>query len=420
MPGPLGGVRVLDLTHFLAGPYATMILADLGADVIKLEDPEHPDETRSLGPFFHDGQSLYYASLNWGKQSFSVRLADTDGRRAVLDLVRTADVLVDNFRPGVTAKLGLDHETLRTINPKLVTCSLSGFGETGPYRNRAGYDYTIQALAGVMSLTGEPDAAPGKAGISYVDHSGGLTAALAVCAALLQRERTGVAQHVDLALFDIQMSMLTYLAAWQLNAAYTPTRTPSGSHPSLVPAQTFRTRDGHISVFVGNDAMWHRLVDVLGDTRLADPAYHTTGGRYEHRDAVLDLLQEILLRADNADWVRALSERQVPCAPVNTVDEALADPQVEARGLVQTGLHKDYAPYRHLRGPLPTMSPGPTAGAPTLGEHTAGLLQEMGYNDDEIAHLLGAGSAGCPGEPADLRTASMTGTSPRHTENHRR
>lgn len=394
MSSPLAGVRVLDLTHFLAGPYATMILADLGADVIKLEDVDHPDETRSLGPFFHDGQSLYFASLNWGKRSFSVRLSDPDGRRAVLDLVRRADVLVDNFRPGVMAKIALDHETLQAINPRLVTCSLSGFGETGPYRDRAGYDYTIQALAGVMSLTGEPDAAPGKAGISYVDHSGGLAAALAVCAALLERGRTGVGSHVDLGLFDVQMSMLTYLAAWQLNSGFTPERTPSASHPSLVPAQTFRSRDGHISVFVGNDAMWHRLVAALDDTRLADPAFRTTVGRYQHREAVLDLLQEILIRDDSAAWVLALSERQVPCAPVNTVREALADPQVEARGLLQTALQEGYAPYRHLRGPITTMSPGPTAGAPTLGEHTADLLGEMGYGDDEIERLFSRGSSG--------------------------
>ncbi len=392
MPGPLAGVRVLDLTHFLAGPYATMILADLGAEVIKLEDPEHPDETRSLGPFFHGGQSLYFASLNWGKQSFSARLTDADGRRAVLDLVRTADVLVDNFRPGVTTRLGLDHESLREVNPRLVTCSLSGFGETGPYRDRTGYDYTIQALAGVMSLTGEPDAAPGKAGISYVDHSGGLAAALAVCAALLQRGRTGVGSHVDLGLLDVQVSMLSYLAAWQLNAGFTPTRTRSGSHPSLVPAQTFRTRDGHISVFVGNDAMWLRLVDVLVEPRLADPAYRTTGGRSEHRDAVLGLLQQILVRRDSADWVHALSERQVPCAPVNTVDDALADPQVQVRGLLHTALHDGYPPYRHVRGPLPTMSPAPAAGAPTPGEHTADLLREMGYPDDEIGRLAPAGT----------------------------
>lgn len=420
MPGPLAGVRVLDLTHFLAGPYATMILADLGADVIKLEDPARPDETRSLGPFFHDGQSLYFASLNWGKQSFMVGLADVDGRRAVLDLVRTADVLVDNFRPGVTTKLGLDHETLRTVNPRLVTCSLSGFGETGPYRERAGYDYTIQALAGVMSLTGEPDAAPGKAGISYVDHSGGLAAALAVCAALLERERTGVGSHIDLALFDVQVSMLSYLAAWQLNAGFTPTRMRSASHPSLVPAQTFRTRDGHVSLFVGNDAMWQRLVEALAEPRLADPAYLTTGGRYEHRDAVLGLLQDILLRGDNADWVRVLTERQVPCAPVNTVDEALVDPQVEARGLVHTASSAGYAPYRHLRGPLPTMSPAPPAGAPTLGEHTVSLLRELGYRDDQIELLVAteAGSTGEHGSPhrAAPQPANSAGN---HTESPR-
>lgn len=393
MLAPLDGVRVIDLTHFLAGPYATMILADLGAEVIKLEDRDHPDGTRSLGPFFHDGQSLYFASLNAGKQSFSVRLATPSGRRAAVDLLRTADVLVDNFRPGVMTRLGLDHETVERINPRLVTCSLSGFGETGHYRDRPGYDYTIQALAGVMSLTGEPDAPPGKAGISYVDHSGGISGALAVCAALLERERTGVGRHVDVALFDVQMSMLTYLAAWHLNAGFTPERTRSGSHPSLVPAQTFHTRDGHISIFVGNDRMWQRLVNVLDDARLADPSYATTRGRYESRETVLDVIQEILLHRDSADWVDRLSEARVPCAPVNTLEQALGDPQVEARGLLSSAVHDGYAPYRHLRGPLPSLARATLRGAPTIGEHTADLLRQIGYREDEIEKLT-VGDAG--------------------------
>lgn len=392
---PLAGVRVLDLCHFLAGPYATLVLAGLGADVIKIEDPARPDEARSLGPYFQDGQSLYFAALNWGKRSFSACLSRPEGREAVLELARTADIVVDNFRPGVTARLGLDHAALSMVNPRLITCALSGFGETGPYAARPGYDYTIQALAGVMSMTGEPDAPPGKAGISYVDHAGGLAAALAVTAALVERSRTGVGTHLDLALFDVQVSMLTYLASWQLNAGFSPVRTSAGAHPSIVPAQVFETADGYLSIFVGNDPMWARLVGVVGDPRLQDAAYGTSAGRHEHRRAVLATLAEAFLTRGTAEWVELLVERAVPCAPVNDLADALSDPQVQARNLIATADHPAYGEYRHVRGPL--FGIGADAGrrgAPVLGEHTESLLAELGYDGEQIRRFvadLGAG-----------------------------
>jgi crotonobetainyl-CoA:carnitine CoA-transferase CaiB-like acyl-CoA transferase len=386
---PLAGVRVLDLCHFLAGPYATLVLADLGADVIKIEDPARPDEARSLGPYFQHGQSLYFAALNWGKRSFSARLASPEGRQAVLDLARTADVVVDNYRPGVTAKLGLDHAALSEADPRIITCSLSGYGESGPYAARPGYDYTIQALAGVMSMTGEPDAPPGKAGISYVDHSGGLAAALAVTAALVQRSRTGVGTHVDVGLFDVQVSMLTYLASWQLNAGFSPARTRSGAHPSIVPAQVFETADGYVSVFVGNDPMWKRLVGAIGEPRLADSAYDTTAGRSEHRETVLATLGAAFRTRSTADWVELLIERAVPCAPVNDLADALADPQVQARGLIATADHPTYGQYSHVCGPLAGMGAGAERrGAPLLGEHTEALLSELGYDEERIRQLV--------------------------------
>jgi len=248
MTGPLAGVRVLDFCHFLAGPYAALALADLGADVIKVEDPGHPDEARRVGPCFDGDESVYFRSLNWAKRSVGIRLASPEGRAVALDLVAGADVVLDNYRPGVMAKLGLDPDTLAGVNPRIVTVSLSGFGATGPSAARPGYDYTIQALAGVMSLTGEPDGPPGKAGISYVDHSGGLAAALAVCAALVERGRTGLGRHIDVALFDVQVSMLTYLAAWQMNGGFVPggrraapTRRSSRPRPSPPPTGTSRS-----------------------------------------------------------------------------------------------------------------------------------------------------------------------------------
>lgn len=391
-PGPLDGIRVLDFCHFLAGPYAALVLADLGADVIKVEDPDHPDEARSLGPCFRDGQSLYFASLNWAKRSFAARLGSREGHAAVIDLVRTADVVIDNFRPGVMAKLRLDHETLTEVNQRLVTCSVTGFGETGPYSARPGYDYTIQALAGVMSLTGEPDGPPGKAGISYVDHSGGLAAGLAVCSALVERERTGVGRHIDLALFDVQISMLTYLAAWELNAGFTPQRYPNGSHPSLVPAQIFATADGYISIFVGNDPMWGRLVAALEDPRVADQRFSTAADRSAQREALLPLLSEILERETSAAWISLLSAHSVPCAPVNTVSGALDDPHTRARGLVGTAEHPGYAAYDHAGGPIPMLSTSVTKGAPLAGQDTEALLQEIGYSAGRISSLVDSGA----------------------------
>jgi len=243
-------------------------------------------------------------------------------------------VVIDNYRPGVLAKFGLGHDALHAVNPSVVTCSLTGYGETGPDAQRAGYDYTIQALAGVMSLAGEPDGPPTKAGISYVDHSGGISAALGVCAALVERSRTGVGTHVDVSLFDVQISMLTYLASWQRNRAAEFSRTANSAHPSLVPAQNFRTADGHLALFVGNDAMWHRFVDVLDDEELRDARYATRQGRFDHRDEVLRRVQDALLGATGREWEKRLGEAGVACGVVNDVAGALAEPQTAARGLL--------------------------------------------------------------------------------------
>jgi crotonobetainyl-CoA:carnitine CoA-transferase CaiB-like acyl-CoA transferase len=271
-----------------------------------------------------------------------------------------------------------------------VTCSLSGFGATGPHATRPGYDYTIQARSGVMSLTGEPDGPPGKAGISYVDHSGGLAAALAVVAALVERERTGTARHVDLALYDVQISMLSYLAAWSLNADFSPGRQSSGAHPSIVPAQTFECADGYLSLFVGNDPMWRRFCLAVDDHRLRDDSFATSAGRAANRERLLGILQPLVLARPTRHWVSLLEDAGVPCERVNTLAEALADPQVLARSLTVSSTGP--SPYRHVRGPVPLDAGNAARPAPRLGADNWSILAEIGLSPTEIQKLVDCGA----------------------------
>ncbi len=391
--GMLHGVRVLDVTHFLAGPFATMTLADLGADVIKLEDPDRPDEARAVGPYMQEGQSLYFAALNTSKKSLAVRLGSPAAADVIARLTRHVDVVVDNYRPGVMARLGLDHATLAAINPRVITCSLTGFGEVGPRSSLPAYDYTVQALTGVMSMTGESGGPPGKAGVSYVDHSGGLVAALAICAALVERARTGQGRHVDVSLHDVQVSMLSYLASWHLNSGYLPSRLDHGAHPSLVPAQNFQVADGWVSVFVGNDLMWRRLAGAFPGSGLDAPEYESTAGRNTHRARLVDVISQVLRALTKAECVQVLTAAGVPCAPINDLHEALDDPHVEARGLIREVAGAPYGTYRSVTGPLPSAIAKPATPAPLLGQDTREVLADLGFGDAEVGALLEAGVA---------------------------
>jgi crotonobetainyl-CoA:carnitine CoA-transferase CaiB-like acyl-CoA transferase len=390
--GPLHGIRVIDFGRFIAIPYAGVALADMGADVIKVEDPDHADDARRTGPHFLGGESLYYLSLNWGKRSLAVRLTKPEGRAIVLDLVASADAVMDNFRPGVMAKLGLDHAALSAVNPRIITCALTGFGETGTYAARPGYDYTLQAVAGAMSLTGEPGGPPGKAGVSYVDHSGGLAAALAVCAAIIARDRSGVGRHVDLGLVDTQISMLSYLAGWTLNAGMTLERTAHAAHQSLVPAQNFATRDGWVSVFVGNDPAWNRLTTVLVSEQLRDARYARNEGRLEHRDELIALLAVEFATLPTLEWVNELMAAGVPCAPVNSVADALASPPVRERHLVESAHNDRYGEYQHAAGPIPALGGAGLVGGPPLGNDSVAVLRDIGYSASAIDRLIADGT----------------------------
>jgi crotonobetainyl-CoA:carnitine CoA-transferase CaiB-like acyl-CoA transferase len=363
----LRGIRIVDLTWMLAGPYATMLLADMGAEVIKVEGPEG-DPIRKMGPPFEsDGSSAYFRAVNRNKKSVMLDLRSASGRSAFLDLVRTADAVIDNFRAGVMGRLRLTHEDLSAVKPNIVTCSITAFGEDGPYRELPAFDLIIQAMGGGMSITGEPGAAPTRAGIPIGDLGGGLFAALAVCAGLLDQARTGRGQHIDLSLLDAQVSLLTYVAQYYLTDGQVPG--PSGSaHRSSVPYQAFETADGHLVICVLVDHFWPKLCRVLGLTELGE-RYPTNADRVAARDAVVNELQERFRERKTDDWIRDLRIAGVPVGPVNTIDLVLSDPQVRHRAMVATD-----GQHRIIGNPMKTGGADSFRPAPTLGEHNVQLL----------------------------------------------
>ena len=382
---PLQDVRVLELTHYLAGPYCTLFLADMGADVIKIESPEHPDLGRNMPGCRVEGETGYFHTLNRGKRSVALDLKTDQGRAAFHRLVESSHAVVDNFRQGVTERLGADPDALRKINPRLVTCSLTGYGATGPRRDLPAYDYLIQAMSGIMSLTGDPDGKPTKYGVSIVDHATGILGAFAVLAALRAAERDGVGQHVDLALFDAHLHLLSYLAADYLNCDMAPERYADSAHPYIVPSQRFSTRDGDIVIMPMTDPMWQALCLALELTELADdPELVTASGRLKHRQRVITTLQEEFANRQTSETVDLLMEHSVPVAPVNSVPEALADPQVGARSMVVEG-----DGIRMLGTPvkMSAVTEGPYQRAPGVGEHTAQVLSEVGLTPSEIDAL---------------------------------
>jgi CoA:oxalate CoA-transferase len=385
--GPLAGLRVIDCTHMLAGPYCTWILGGLGADVIKVERPGSGDFTRGVAPFL-DGQSIYFMSVNRNKRSLTLDLKTEPGKALFRSLVATADVLVENNRPGVMARLGFDYARLAELNPRLVYASVSGFGQTGPYHTRPAFDVVVQALSGMMSITGEPDRPPARVGASIGDMGASLFAAVGILAALQERGRTGRGTHVDVAMLDSQLALLENAVARFLNAGDLPRRLGS-RHPLIAPFQAFPTSDEPLVVCVDTEEQWARLCQVVERPDLAaDPRFSDGNARVRNHAALEPVLIEVFRGRGRKAWLAALEAADVPCGAINDIADAVQDPQVVSRGMI-VEVPGDGTTGRFSGIPIrtPTYGPGGETPAPRLGEQTDAILAELGLTPAAIADL---------------------------------
>ncbi|NVO04934.1 MAG: CoA transferase [Rhodoferax sp.] len=404
--GALSHIKVLDLSRVLAGPWCTQMLADLGADVIKVERPVVGDDTRHWGPPFlqdaegnNTGQASYYAACNRNKRSITIDMSKPEGQELIRTLALQSDIVVENFKVGGLTQYGLDYESLKALNPKLIYCSITGFGQDGPYAERAGYDLMIQAMTGMMSITGAADGAPMRVGVAVIDVFTGVYATSAILAALEVRHRTGEGQLIDMALLDVGMAILANQAAGFLNTGQVPMR-QGNSHPSLAPYQDFATVDGAMLLAIGNDGQFARFCEVAGHAEWASDARFTSNtARVTNRVALVELMQAVTRTRTTAEWIAALEDKAVPCGPINTMDQAFADAQVQHRGLKITqptsaiaqaqtavpAISSVASPLR-LMGTPPVLRNPP----PALGEHTVEVLAGMGLDAPQIAALQAA------------------------------
>jgi crotonobetainyl-CoA:carnitine CoA-transferase CaiB-like acyl-CoA transferase len=391
--GPLAGLRVLDLSRILSGPFATMIFADLGADVVKLENPRSGDDTREWAPPYQGDQSAYFLSVNRNKRGIAVDLKSDAGREIAQRLADGADVLIENFRPGAAARLGLGYPELSARNPRLIYASISGFGQTGPDAQLPGYDAIAQALGGVVSVTGEAGGEPVRVGTPVADLGAAMWAAIGVLAALHARAASGHGDWVDISLLDGQIAWLTYVAGGYFATGEVPRRYGS-AHPTIVPYQALHTRDGYIMVAVGNDSLWQRFAPLIGLPELAgDPRFATNPDRVVHRDELIPLIESALMARGSAEWAQEMSRAGIPAGAINTVDQALAQPQVIARDMVLTTEHPTAGTLRMPGSPVRLSEHRATVRRPPpqLGEHTDEVLGELGYSDADIAALRDRG-----------------------------
>jgi len=391
MSGPLSGVRVLDLSRVLAGPFCTMLLGDLGAEVIKVERPGGGDDTRAWGPPFAAGESAYYLCVNRNKKSVALDLKSPKGIAAVRSLSARSDVVIENFRVGVADKLGLGYAALAEGNPGLVYCSVTGYGQTGPYRDLPGYDFIAQAMSGLMSVTGERSGEPMKLGVATVDLTTGMYAAVAILAALRRRDSTGVGQRIDLALMDSALSWLANVGENYLVSAEVPGRF-GNAHATIVPYQVFRSKDGYLAVGIGNDGQYRKFCEIAGVPELSsDERFATNPERVRNREALVPLLEGVFATRSTAGWIERLWKEGIPAGPINTVDRALEAPNTLAREMVVEMPHPKAGSVRLIGSPM-KFSATPVEyrrPPPLLGEHTEEVLRDvLGMSPEEIRALV--------------------------------
>jgi len=401
----LGHLRVLDLTHVLAGPWCTQLLADLGADVIKIERPGTGDDTRGWGPPYlkdsagaETSEAAYYLAANRGKRSVTLDISTSEGQSLLRTLAAHCDIVVENYKVDQLAKYGLDYASLVAINPKLIYCSITGFGQTGPNRARAGYDFIMQGIGGFMSITGERDDRPGggpqKAGVAVSDLMAGMYSAVAILAAVTHRERTGEGQYIDMALYDVMLAMLANMNMNYLTSGKAPGRS-GNAHPNIVPYQVFAASDGHIIVAVGNDSQFGKFCEVAGVPQLAtDPRYRRNADRVRNREALISVLAHVLQTQSVASWVGSLDAAGVPCGPINDIAHALADPQALARGMRIDLPHPGAGTVPMVANPIKSSATPPVyeRAPPTLGQHTESVLREFAkIGDAELQRLKSRG-----------------------------
>jgi crotonobetainyl-CoA:carnitine CoA-transferase CaiB-like acyl-CoA transferase len=402
MVGALHGLRVLDLTRVLAGPWATQMLADFGANVIKIEKPGEGDDTRGWGPPFvtnadgSRGDAAYFQSANRGKKSVCVDMAKPEGQAVLHQLAVHSDIVIENFKVGGLKKYKLDYESLKAINPRLIYCSITGFGQTGPFAQRAGYDFMIQGMSGVMSITGMPDGEPMKVGVAFSDIFAGLHAVIGIQAALLHREKTGHGQHIDISLLDSQVAVLANQALNYLVGGKVPQRL-GNAHPNIVPYQTFETKDGHIIMAVGTDRQYAEFCRIIGAPQLMKEEYKTNKGRVENRAVLIEQIVPFMRAKNTAEWVRSFEDAAVPCGPINTIDEVFASEHVKARQLQRHLKRDDGTTVPTVANPI-VFSETPVdvyTAAPRLGNSTDLVLSDiLGFSPEKLKALRDLGAIG--------------------------